>query len=170
LKGSERGQVSSLDFVLGAVLFLVVVPFYFFARDGLVAYSSFESEGAAFKAFRASSWLVEESGVPVDWNASTVVVPGLASEKNVVDAGKLSSFLSLDYENATRLLGLGGYNFSFALRYASGSPVLVVLANGSVVPAVFGVGSAGAVFVAPVKRVVVYGGQPAVLTLVVSRT
>lgn len=128
LKVWNKAQVFSADTLLGLIVFLFalsIVFFYFnqlFQRD-VALQEDFELENFSFNAL---SGLVETSGFPENWQAlevSRIGALGLASERNVLDAGKLSRFLEIsesDYNSVKNSLGLQKFDFRFSVSDLNG--------------------------------------------------
>ncbi len=101
-----RGQIWSLDFSVSIVIFLIVlIPFmliwgYMYAEnEEKRMFDDMET-----RAMSISDSLVRLGGVPDDWNATSVEVIGLASEENVLDPGKVSSFDSMNYSHVREVM------------------------------------------------------------------
>jgi hypothetical protein len=121
----KRGQVWSLDLITSIVIFLLVlIPLFF-----LWIYINSQSQQQILfdevenLALSVSDALIRTKGLPEYWDTSTVNVIGLASEENILNATKVSYFLSMagsDY-NRTRTLLTGGYDFFFNLTDLNGT-------------------------------------------------
>ena len=121
----KKGQVWSLDMITSIVIFLLVlIPLFF-----IWTYMNMQSQQQIFfddvenLALSVSDALIRTKGLPEYWDEADVNVIGLASEENVLNATKVSYFLSMassDY-NRTRTLLTGGYDFFFNLTDLNGT-------------------------------------------------
>lgn len=112
------GQVSSYDFLLGLLVFLIIfaslrVLWLENFNSGLEQQNLFQME---FEANRAADTLLGFSGTPANWNQSNVEVIGLVKpgKSDVLDEQKVSMFSSLPYSQSRQLLQVD-YNFLFEL-------------------------------------------------------
>jgi hypothetical protein len=127
-----RGQVFSTDALVGLVVFLFAlgIAFYYFSMVS-ERNSAFE-ESAELKnsAFNALSVLVETKGLPENWqslNVPEIKAFGIASERNIIDSGKLSRLAEIsvsDYENAKKILGLQKFDFRVSVNDLNGSGIV----------------------------------------------
>lgn len=118
---SSKGQIYSMDFVFGVVVFLfVLVLFILLANTTFNRLSYFEEERWRDEAARvAVEQLIESPGYPSHWEQISVLREsnlrslGLAEERNVISKPKLDRFItesSSNYSFFKRVLGLGRYN------------------------------------------------------------
>jgi len=126
------------------------------------------SARAQYELNRAAYWLLESPGTPYDWNSTSVVIPGLAQARLVVDEKRLYNLAEMNYSLLKETLGLSGYEFKFELTDANGV-IQSASWQGNTTLASFGAVAANAYVVRPMKRVVKYRGQPMTLTLVLSK-
>jgi len=159
-----KGQVFSIDLLIAFLIFFALVGVYAAWRDSLFAKNSSpgDFQRASMKASGVAFTLLEDSGSPVGWNASTVKQVGLSFERNVVDKSRLANFLNLTYANATQLLGVAGYDFYFELRYLNGS-VPLVNDSGLVANATMGNAYDNYSLQVPLRRLVLFNGAEAVV-------
>lgn len=70
-----------------------------------------------------SDSLIRTKGFPEGWDIPSVTVIGLASEENILNATKVSYFLSMGSSeyNRTRTILTGGYDFFFNLTDINGT-------------------------------------------------
>lgn len=122
-----KAQLWSLDFVLSAVAFSLVLITVFFIWNYTTAETSEKMEFKEMEglALSVSDLLVRTRGVPADWNATTVKVLGLASEENVLNGTKAERFLDLDYADSKTIMGVPLYDYYFRLTGLDGETVYV---------------------------------------------
>jgi len=116
--GREGGQVTSIDVIIAAILFIMMfltLRGFFFGNLG-VAQQDSAYLSAQVSAQQALDALIKTKGYPTNWSAVNVQIIGLARKENVLDETKISDFLLLDYEASKALLALEGYDFNFELN------------------------------------------------------
>jgi hypothetical protein len=99
-KNSKKGQVWTIDFIIGLMLFIIVSLLTI-----KVAFSMYPSQQHIIvyrDAVHLSDALLSP-GYPMNWTSSDVLLPGIASN-NRINNTKLSAYRSLDYEKAKTLL------------------------------------------------------------------
>lgn len=100
--GARKGQAWILDFIVGFVLFLIVL-----LLTTTVLFDHFEETG--FSDAEESAYIISESllgpGYPKNWTNETVIRIGLTSE-NRLDLQKLSSFSNLTYGDSLSYFGV----------------------------------------------------------------
>ena len=118
-----RGQAWSFDFISSVTVFFFVVITLFFVWN----YTTYQNtEQMLFsemenKAIITADTLIRTRGFPEDWNPSNVQLIGLAEEENVLNQTKLISFVTMDYSEAKRILGVPSYEFFFQVAHLNGS-------------------------------------------------
>jgi hypothetical protein len=162
----NKSQVFAIDLIIALVLFLSLLGIYSSWRDFVYSKNvgTRDFQDSAVKVSQAAFLLFESEGYPVAWNASTVQQLGLMKARNTLHKNKLASFLNLSYDNATRMLGLGGFDWYFELRYLNGTMVNVstVEWNGTVQK---GFAYDNYSLQVPLRKLVLYEGQQAVALL-----
>jgi hypothetical protein len=151
-----KAQLWSLDFVLSAVVFslaLITVLFIWNYTNTETA-ERIEFKRAEGLVLSISDVLIRTSGVPDDWNTTTVKVLGLASDENVLNRTKVERFLSLDYNGSKRILGVPLYDYYFRLADINGGTIFI-----NQTEAVKGVYPADAEIVVPVQRYGLLDGE-----------
>jgi hypothetical protein len=120
-----KAQVWSTDFIFSVSVFIIVLSSVLFVWTSMSAQSDEQSNFSDMqkKILQVSDSLVRISGVPDNWDSSTVETVGLSTgEENVLDSGKVSEFLSMlgtDYNRTRAMMGMGNYELYFELRYAN---------------------------------------------------
>lgn len=117
-----KAQIWSLDFAASLTVFLMVLLPLFFVWSYVNVQNRQEMELDEMErlALSISDALVRTGGSPGGWNSTDVKSIGLASSENVLDAAKVSEFLSMDY-NKTKAVLSGGRDFYFGLRDLNGT-------------------------------------------------
>lgn len=126
----KSGQVWSLDLITSIVIFLMVlIPLFFlWTHVNTQSQQQMLFDETENLALSVSDALIRTKGVPEHWDAPGVNMIGLASEENVLNATKVSYFLSMgssDY-NRTRAILTGGYDFFFNLTDLNGTSYGVI--------------------------------------------
>ena len=165
-----KAQAFSLDLIAAVVIFFLVLGVYTAWRDSLFAKLAPQDEfqRMGLKDSEMAFVLLESPGDPADWNASTVKQVGLSFERNTVSRTRLANFLNLTYANATQLLRVGGYDFYFELRYLNGS-IVGVNESGMAANATMGFNYSNYSIQIPLRRLVLFGGQKAVMLVRLAR-
>jgi hypothetical protein len=160
----RKAQAWSMDFAASVVIFITALAIAIFALNYTLNQNqqTIEMNVMENAAMSASDALVRQPGIPEDWNSSSVVTLGLASQENILNESKLQNFLSMDNDTIKTLLGIGNYNFYFEVRYPNGS--LASLPNGEQIGK--GDQPSGASTIIPVERYVIYMEKIARLRLV----
>ena len=110
---NRKSQIWSMDFFSGLVIFIVVILISVRILFSMTTPDSYEL--LYRDSIHLSSSLLGP-GYPIQWNRSTVIVPGLIffNGTNRIDPGKLIEFDSIDYERSKSLLHLSNeYIFFF---------------------------------------------------------
>ena len=96
----NRGQVWTMDFVIGIMLFMIVV---FLAVKIILTVYPTENHIQVYRdAVHLSDNLLSE-GYPQDWNTTNVILPGIASN-NRINNTKLDLFKGIEYQRVKTLL------------------------------------------------------------------
>jgi hypothetical protein len=162
---SSRGQIFSPDLIIAVIVFIAGLSFFFTASNSVFAQTDLldERKNIDEVAHPLMASLVYLSGDPWNWEAlsqSDVNAFGLALEKNVLSAQKVSAFmgaLDSNYSLAKEKLGLGPYDFH----------VRLIDANGGVIASAGGIAS-DATSKLTYMRLAYYGGRQVTLVGVVS--
>ncbi|MFH1056274.1 MAG: hypothetical protein V1717_00535 [Candidatus Micrarchaeota archaeon] len=169
-RAEKKSQVFALDLIIALVVFLSVIGVFTAWRDSLNSRNvqAEEFQRASLKASEAAFILLETPGDPLGWNASNVKQVGLALERNVVGRKRLANFLNLTYANATKLLGVGAYDFYFELRFLNGT-LVGVNESGIIANASLGNLYDNYSLQVPLRKPVLYNNEQAVLFLRLAR-
>ncbi|QQG39339.1 MAG: hypothetical protein HYS81_03035 [Candidatus Aenigmatarchaeota archaeon] len=158
-----KGQVISADFVVAFFIFLAIVLGLFLSWNGATdTIGQIYSRNAMQRAGGlAADSLVRSPGEPDDWTAASVTALGLADDApNVLNADKVSRMLNVPYETSRNMLRMPT-DFSLEINRTSGAAFTV---NNT--QAVYGTQPfANATNIVVVRRLVVMGGIPGVLTM-----
>jgi hypothetical protein len=147
-----RGQIFSMDFLAAIFVFLLVFGVLLTSWgsiiDGIVRHN--ERKDMELLANTVADLFVSSGGYPYSWqfNPSTVRTIGLVRTNRVIDSSKLSTFLSMDYDQLKESMHISGYNFCFKLL------------NSAIEKCDFGEGEDMVSFS---RRVVLYNGNPDVM-------
>lgn len=125
---NRKGQMLSPDFVLGLVIFSIVLIIGFTLWD--VSYRRsvwfYDIELMQDKALYASSKLLNTPGVPQDWDTTNVVMVGLKDNESLaLDADKILNFRRLGYNNSRELLGIGSFDYYINVTDSSGKQLKI---------------------------------------------
>jgi len=152
----SKGQIAGIDILFALVAFSLLFAMYSAWASQLSPVEA--NDEPAFLLASARQMLFEGPGNPPNWNSADVKVPGIVSQRLVINGTKLSRFLALNYSQQARLLGAGGYDFYFELARTNGTVLFSAGLNGSNRPTS-----------AQARVIVIYNGAPAVSTLRLSR-
>lgn len=167
---STKGQLWSLDFIIGVLIFLVTVVFFFVQMNSLELTPQTSLNRLVLEAQDISTTLMSE-GYPPAWTASTVVVPGIVTDARV-NSSRLNELVLLNYSVLQGLLRVSDEFFVFIEqgngcvlpldgRYGVGNPLVSVPASGCVAPTSVNVNPASPETVVPITRYVIYNATPA---------
>ncbi len=115
----HKGQAVSLDlFFAIVIMFLIFLAFV--AQNNLnINYSTEEITEKEMKRMVSGTTdnLVLSRGFPENWETGTgAEIIGLVNYRRIIDKEKLEEFLDMDYDDSVRQLGIGGYDYYFALK------------------------------------------------------
>lgn len=115
----SKGQVWYTDFMVGVLIFSIVLVTYFYyvehtdqSDDGLMGYVVSEAKAI-------SSYLIT-AGYPADWSETNVSTVGLTDGAYRIDMGKLQDFNSWGYEERRGYLHTAK-DYYFFLEYPNGT-------------------------------------------------
>ncbi len=117
-KDKLKGQIISLDFIVGVIIFLVLFGMLLTTFASISDYSAYNEQRREMEM--ATSAILEifakTQGYPLNWeeSPSNATSIGLASSDRILDNRKLNAFLSMDYNTARNKIG-GAYDFQFRL-------------------------------------------------------
>lgn len=125
-RAPKKGQVFGSDFVVSAVLFLIIL----FASVELwntaaVKYSSSDSnELMQKKIVSITDALIKTEGIPNNWTNETVKLIGV-SEKTiqVLNREKLAEMKKISYSNLKSILGVSDYEVYLVFENSTGNTI-----------------------------------------------
>lgn len=112
---NDKGQTSTSDFTLSLIVFLVALGI---AMSLLVSNNIDRGFEDQQRQLSHATSLLMKSGIPADWDTSTVVSPGIHTDGRV-NVTKLRYFDELDYGSKRGLLQLSA-DFVFFFEDSSG--------------------------------------------------
>ncbi len=118
----RRGQAFSADFVLGCVIFGVVLMLLVPLWSTLTSQTR-EAEvrkDLQIATVAVADLLLRSSGSPMNWSASDVLSLGLANSAHELNTTKFLRLRKLDYGQAKQALGLSAYNFTLNVSERNG--------------------------------------------------
>ena len=128
LTKSKKGQVFGSDFVMSAVLFIIIL-FAAIELWNIVAakYSnSSPNELMQKKAFSITDTLIKTEGFPKDWTNETVKIIGMSDETpQIIDRVKLSSMDNISYSSMKGLWGISDYDAYIAFMNSTGDIMII---------------------------------------------
>lgn len=126
LTESRKGQVFGSDFIMSAVLFLIIL-FASIELWNIVAakYSnSGSNEIMQKKAFSITDTLIKTEGFPKNWTNETVKIIGISEETpQVIDSVKLSGMKNISYSDMKMLWGVSDYEVYIEFMNSSGAAI-----------------------------------------------
>lgn len=117
----NKAQVFSSDFLVACSVFLIAlgIVYVYWLHAIQETNESEKMNDMIEKAYSISKiWFRE--GIPKYWNTSNVVDLGLANDHRI-NRTKRNNLEALGYENVSKLIGIGLYNYNFTLYNTSGS-------------------------------------------------
>ena len=123
-KTQAKGQLSLTEFIFVSVvlfgLLAASIAFWNTANDRLK--ESLDRRNIEVAALGVSDQLVKSEGVPDNWytdfNGATSV--GLIGQERKLDQTKINAFVSADYKEMKRRLGIGGYEMRVRISSLDG--------------------------------------------------
>ncbi|MBU0469854.1 MAG: hypothetical protein KKA62_05405 [Nanoarchaeota archaeon] len=124
-KINRKGLVFSTDGVVSIIVFLVVMIFIISLWNlyGNKLQESVALEELELLNFQITDLLMKTSGTPTDWESSPTdaLALGLRSNPGMLDDGKLTAFLTMDYNLVKTLLNIERFEFEFVLKDDNGN-------------------------------------------------
>ena len=107
---NKRGQVWTVDFILGLMLFLFTIIVVIKILFSIAVPDTYEP------VYRDAIYLSDKllsTGYPQNWTTNNVVIPGIANQ-NRIDVSRLSKYSQIDYLESKTLMHLtSDYIFFF---------------------------------------------------------
>lgn len=116
---SRKSQVWYTDFVIGVLIFSVVIVTYFY----YVEHSDYSDETLMSELLveaKTISGSLMTAGVPLGWSAANVTVVGLTDSNYRINSSKLSDFNSWGYEERRGYIHTTK-DYHFYLEYMNGT-------------------------------------------------
>ncbi len=159
----RKGQLFSLDFIGSVVVFvLILTGIIFFWNIYTSRFNAqLERETLTFQLVKISDLLVENPGIPTQWNETNVEVIGLVSSDRKLQVDKLSSFMNVTYDKTKTLFNIDQYDFYFRIVDVNGA---FIKANGQFIEKGAFPGTAEESIVT-IRRIVLYGTHKVVLEI-----
>lgn len=158
VKGRMKGQLWSLDFASSIIIFTLMVAIVLFAWSYAVQNSNDQVDVNIIEneVLMISDSLIRVSGLPINWNESTVRVIGLVDEENVLNATKVTQFVNMNYTTIKTLLAIRQYEFYFDISYLNDTVMEI-----GVTSLTIGIDPVGQTsrIVVPVERYVMLNGK-----------
>jgi hypothetical protein len=131
----KKGQFNFIDFIIGLVIFVILITFFFRYSSNITKREE-GITGLAVEARTVSNELLSE-GFPCDWNSSSVVAIGITDGNNQINESKLQSLINIDYEE-TRILFRTKYDYVFFFEDNEGNiiPIGDICAVGYIQPGI----------------------------------
>jgi hypothetical protein len=94
MKRELKAQTWSIDFIVSIIIFFLVLSLIFFFWNYKSSQNIEQSILTEIEtsALEFSDSLVRTKGLPEDWNSTSVIKLGLASEENILDQTKVQAF------------------------------------------------------------------------------
>ncbi|NOX71463.1 MAG: hypothetical protein GXO64_02070 [Candidatus Micrarchaeota archaeon] len=120
LGGASKGQIWSTDFVVSILIMLAVLVPAFMLWNNIHIESTEQRllYSATRSAFSITDTMMSTPGIPIEWNNTSVMSVGFASENNILDEYKINEFNKTNYQ---KLKNIFGYDFYFELKDANGT-------------------------------------------------
>jgi hypothetical protein len=111
----NKGQVFTLDFIVGLSLFLITI---FAATKVLFSMTDNSAQVAAYRDAMHISEQVLAAGYPSNWTHDNVLSPGIA-ENNRVNPLALQEYSQIDYQHSKTLLHITS-EYAFYIKNSTG--------------------------------------------------
>jgi len=150
-----------MDLIASITIFVLAIALVMFSWS----YASCQNQQQAVsnmiekKALSVSDALIRTRGFPENWNTTTVIAVGLASEEGVLNTTKVSEFIDMDCGKIKHLLGIENYNFYFEINDTLTNAAVETEDGKNATKGEFPAGWATAVV--PIERYVLFGNRPA---------
>lgn len=115
---NNKGQVVILDLAIALIIFMSAMVFIVLTYQNGITKLDRETRYNSWvlESYGITDLLIKSEGYPQDWNASDVVVIGLASADRVLSTDKITRFTLLEYNKTKQLLGISGNEFFLQIR------------------------------------------------------
>ena len=113
-----KAQAFTLDFIISATVFLLVLAAFFRYFDNIDRSDDIDVQDLVSEA-HTIELSVFSSGSPREWNSGNVALIGLTNRTPAMDRAKLREFAALPYQKAKSLFGVRK-DFLFYLQTADG--------------------------------------------------
>lgn len=101
----RQGQAFLPDFLFSAAIFAVIAAVFLFSWNTIISNQQpSRADAMRESAIYTTTFLVSTSGYPEDWNASTVEIPGFATDDNFLQSGRIEEFSKISYSRQKNLL------------------------------------------------------------------
>jgi len=124
-KTSKGGQIFSIDMVISASIFIIVITTVIFIwySYSLRLEENIKNEDLQIKAFQISELLIKQRGIPYEWEkeSNKVKVLGLVSSDRTFSTKKLREFVKLNKSSIKEKLNIENYDFYFSLKDLNGA-------------------------------------------------
>lgn len=123
ITGSKKGQVFGSDFIMSAVLFIIILLASIELWNIVAAKYSGNGPNELMqkKAYSITDALIKTEGFPKNWTNETVKIIGISEETpQIIDRTKLSSMRYISYPNMKLLWGISDYNSYIAFMNSTG--------------------------------------------------
>jgi len=121
----NKGQLLTMDYVIGIAIFLFVFTICLYVWDNALykVQQDYLTLELLNTARRASDQLVRTTGNPSSWegNVSSLSSIGLAVSDRILSQQKFDALAGLNYSSLRYHLGAGSYNIYLKISNASGS-------------------------------------------------
>lgn len=112
---AKKAQVLTLDFITGFIIFLLMLTL---ALNLIIGNAPSQTFYKLYKDNTFVSRSLVSPGYPVDWNETTVIVPGIVDNSRL-NLTKLQRYDATDYE-ATKVFFHTNANYAFTFSDANG--------------------------------------------------
>ena len=123
LRFQKKGQVWYTDFMLGILIFVIVIFIYYAYAHSIAQNPGAITSDLVMEAKSISSSLVTR-GAPADWNQTNVEIMGLTDGKQRIVQEKLDMFADMTYSQAKTKLRTP-YDFYIYLEDVNGTRIQV---------------------------------------------
>jgi len=121
----SKAQTIMIDFFFAIIILIFIIELYIsgWGRSVLGIGLKEQRNEMELLALEISDMFIKSSGIPGDWNESTVLAIGLAQKDHILDPDKVDEFTDLSIDKTKELLGISNLDFYFKLDYVQGENI-----------------------------------------------
>lgn len=120
---SVKGQTFSMDFLIACSVFILAIGIvYVYWVHAIQEINQSERINDMIEKAYSISKIWFREGVPKYWNESNVIDLGLSNDHRI-NQTKMNNLEALGYENVSKLIGIGIYDYNFTVCNITGEVI-----------------------------------------------